>query len=100
MNSLSEITTLILKVVISSFAAVGIIEYLKNFIKTEKTWIYSLIMPLIAIGCFCACQLLPIPFIGSILTVGSVQLDYQIIIQGFKKTIEKYVTKIGGTENE
>lgn len=91
----ADMGSLILKVVISSFSTVGIVEYLKNFIKTEKKWIYSLIMPVIAIGCYLACEYLPIGVIGSILTVGCVQLDYQVIVQGFKKAINKSVDKIG-----
>lgn len=91
----ADMGNLILKVIISSFSTVGIVEYLKNFIKTEKKWIYSLIMPVIAIGCYLACEYLPIGVIGAILTVGCVQLDYQVIVQGFKKAIDKSVDKIG-----
>jgi len=94
-----QLTTLIIKIVISAFAAVGLIEYLKNFIKTEKKWVYSIIMPFVAIGCYCACQYLPIGIIGGILTVGCVQLGYQVIVQGFKKIIEKAGDKIGGDGN-
>lgn len=95
-----EINTLIVKIVIAAFGSVGLIEYLKNFIKTEKTWIYSLIMPLIAIGCYCACQYLPIGITGGILTIGCVQLGYQVIVQGFKKIIEGIANKFGRNENE
>lgn len=95
-----EINTLIVKIVIAAFGSVGLIEYLKNFIKTEKTWIYSLIMPLIAIGCYCACQYLPIGITGGILTIGCVQLGYQVIIQGFKKIIEGIANKFGRNKNE
>ena len=95
-----EINTLIVKIVIAAFGSVGLIEYLKNFIKTEKTWIYSLIMPLIAISCYCACQYLPIGITGGILTIGCVQLGYQVIIQGFKKIIEGIANKFGRNENE
>jgi hypothetical protein len=91
---------LITKVMISAFATVGIIEYLKNFIKTDKKWIYSLIMPFISIGCYCICQYLPIGIIGGALTIGTVQLGYQLIIQGFKKIIEKSSNKIEGVSNE
>lgn len=86
--------TLIFKVIISSFASVGIIEYLKNFIKSKNTIVYTIIMPFISSGCFCACSLLPLPVIGSILTIGSVQLDYQFIVQGFKKIINKNIKKL------
>lgn len=86
--------TLLLQVIISSFAAVGVIEYIKNFIKTDNKIVFAIIMPFMAIGCFCACSLLPLPVIGSILTIGSVQLDYQVIVQGFKKTIESKIRKL------
>lgn len=92
-----EISTLMLKIMVASFGSVGLMEYIKNFLKTEKTWIYSLIMPFIAIGVYCACEYLPIGIIGSILTVGCVQIDYQVIIQGFKKLINK--DKLIETEN-
>lgn len=91
MENLSE---LIQKVLVASFAAVGIVEYIKNFLKTEKTWIYSVIMPFAAVGCFFAIEKLPFSVVGGILTVGTVQLNYQIIIQGFKKIIENVSDKI------
>lgn len=56
-------------------------------------------MPPISVGCFCACEYLPIGIIGGILTVGCVQLDYQVIVQGFKKVFNKTVNKIDNTEN-
>lgn len=94
MNNMTDVGLLIAKIMIAAFATVGIMEYMKNFIKTEKTWIYSLIMPFIAIGCFAAVEYLPIGIIGGILTVGCVQLDYQVIVQGFKKVINRKVDKI------
>lgn len=86
---MENLTEIIGKVVIASFATIGLIEYLKNFIKTEKTWIYSLIMPFVAILCFIACVYLPPVVIGCILTIGTTQVDYQIIIQTFKNLITK-----------
>lgn len=94
----NQIANLILKILLASFGSVGIIEYLKNFIKTEKKWIYSLIMPVISIGCYCATEYLPVGIIGGILTVGCVQLDYQVIVQGFKKIINKSINKIDNQE--
>lgn len=93
-----EMGTLILKVIIASFSTVGLMEYLKNFLKTEKTWLYSLLMPLFAIGCYLACEYLPVGVIGGLLTVGCVQLDYQVIVQGFKKAINKTINKIDKEE--
>ena len=100
MNNMTEIGLLITKIMVASFATVGLMEYLKNFLKTEKTWIYSLLMPVFAIGCFLPCEYLPIGIIGGILTVGCVQLDYQVIVQGFKKLINRKVDKITETESE
>lgn len=94
-----QLKILIIKIVISAFATVGLIEYLKNFIKTEKKWVYSIIMPFVAIGCYCACQYLPIGITGGILTVGCVQIGYKVIVQGFKKIFEKAGNKIGGDGN-
>lgn len=89
----NEIWAIILKVCVAAFATTGLVEYLKNFIKTSKSWIYSLIMPFIAIGCYCALEFLPIAITGGILTVGTVQLNYQIIVQGFKKLFDNFVSK-------
>lgn len=96
MENLNDVTTFIFKIMIASFGSVGIMEYIKNFLKTEKKWIYSLIMPVIAIGCYLATEYLPVGIIGGILTIGCVQLDYQVIIQGFKKIINKSLNKIDG----
>lgn len=90
----AELGNLIIKILVASFAAVGLMEWIKNFIKTDKKWIYSIIMPFLAVGCFLACEYLPIGVIGGILTVGCVQLDYQVIIQGFQKVLEKTLNKI------
>lgn len=89
----TEIVNLIIKIIMASFAAVGLLEYLKNFIKTDKTWIYSLIMPFLAVGSFFAIEFLPESVIGGVITIGCVQLDYQLIIQGFKKLLNKSIKK-------
>lgn len=96
----NEIKNLILKVIIASFGSVGIMEYIKNFLKTKKTYIYSIIMPFIAVGCFLATEYLPIGIIGGIVTVGCVQLDYQVIVQGFKNIMNKSIRKIKENDNE
>lgn len=82
------ISELISKITMAAFATVGLIEFLKNFLKTEKKWIYSIIMPFVAIGCYLAAEYLPIGIIGGLLTIGSVQIGYQVIIQGFQKIIK------------
>ena len=93
-------TDLLIKVFISALGTVGLIEFLKNFLKTEKSWIYSLIMPFVAVGCYFACQFCNVGVIGSILTVGTVQLSYQTLVQGFKKVINANLSKIGGVSEE
>jgi len=92
-----ELGSLIQNVTISSFAAVGLVECFKNFIKTEKTWIYSIIMMPIALVCFYAASCLPVWVIGGILTVGATQLCYQTIVQTFKKIIAKIGTNAVGS---
>lgn len=84
----------IIKAVIASLAGVGLMEWLKNFIKTEKSWVYSLVMPFIAVGCFCAIEYLPIGVFGSIMTVGIMQIDYQLLIQGIQKLVSSKIDKI------
>lgn len=88
----------VIKAVFSAFAGVGLMEWLKNFIKTEKTWIYSLIMPVTAIVCFCAIEYLPIGVFGSIMTVGIMQIDYQILIQGIQKIVKSKINRFSGSE--
>lgn len=95
-----DISNLLLKIVLASFGATGILEWLKNFIKTPKTWVYSIIMPMLAIGCFFICEFCNVAVIGSILTIGCVQLDYQVIVQGFKTLIDKVGINKTLTHNE
>ena len=95
-----ELTKLITQIVISAFGTTGLLEFIKNFIKTSKTWIYSIIMPFLSVGCFCCSYYLPFPIIGGILTIGVVQLDYQVIVQGLKKLIDSKIQKLSGTESE
>ncbi len=100
MNNTINFSDLILKILLASFSTVGLIEWIKNFIKTQKTWIYSIIMPFFAIGCYLACEFLPIYLIGSIITVGAVQINYQIIIEGFKKYFNNKISSNNNKETE
>ena len=93
-----EFVTYIIKTIIAALAGVGIMEWLKNFIKTEKTWIYSLIMPVVAIGCFCAIEYLPIGVFGSIMTTGIMQINYQLLIQGIQKVVKSKINSISESE--
>ena len=92
---MTEITgELLLKVVVAGFAAVGIEEWLKNFRpKSASKW-WALVMLPLSVGCFCAVDLLPLPVIGSLLTVGTVQIAYETLIQGFRAVIERVSGKV------
>lgn len=89
-----------LKAVFSAIAGVGLMEWLKNFIKTEKTWLFSLLMPFVAVGCFCAIEYLPVGVFGSIVTIGIMQLNYQVIIQGIQKIVKSKIKSIAESDNE
>jgi hypothetical protein len=95
---MTEFASYFLKAVISALAGVGVMEWLKNFIKTEKTWIYSLIMPFVAVGCFCSIEYLPIGVFGSIMTIGIMQIDYQLLVQGIQKVVKSKITSLSKSE--
>ncbi|MBO7518920.1 MAG: hypothetical protein J6T31_07395 [Methanobrevibacter sp.] len=95
---MTEFASYFLKAVISALAGVGVMEWLKNFIKTEKTWIYSLIMPFVAVGCFCSIEYLPIGVFGSIMTIGIMQIDYQLLVQGIQKVVKSKITTLSKSE--
>ena len=95
---MTEFVSYFLKAVISALAGVGVMEWLKNFIKTEKTWIYSIIMPVIAVGCFCSIEYLPIGVFGSIMTIGIMQIDYQLLVQGIQKIVKSKIKTISNQE--
>ena len=95
---MAEFATYFIKAVISALAGVGLMEWLKNFIKTEKTWIYSALMPVIAIGCFCSIEYLPIGVFGSIMTIGIMQIDYQLLIQGIQEVVKSKIKSISKSE--
>lgn len=90
-----ELIEFVIKIGLAGFGAVGVMEWLKNFFKFKKTWIYALVMPFFAVGCYAAVNFLPPYVIGAILTVGVVQLNYQVIIQGFKAIIKALLNKAG-----
>ena len=95
---MGEFVEYFIKAIISALAGVGLMEWLKNFIRTEKTWIYSIIMPFIAVGCFCSIEYLPIGVFGSIMTIGIMQIDYQLLIQGIQKIVKTKIGKIAESE--
>lgn len=92
---MAEITgDLLVKVVVAGFAAVGIEEWLKNFRPEKKSKWWALIMLPISVGCFVAVHMLPLPVIGSLLTVGTVQIAYETLIQGFRAVIDRVSGKV------
>ncbi|MGN0757033.1 hypothetical protein [Treponema sp.] len=93
----------LLKVFTAAFATVGIEEFIKNFLKTKKTWVYALLMIPLSIGSYFSVEVLSMWVIGGLLTIGCVQICYQTIVQGFKAIIENLARRIGsgdkGAEN-
>lgn len=89
----------IFNVVIASFGCVGLIEVLKNFIKTEKKWIFSLIMIPLSVGCYALTLYDKAWAIGGVLTIGMTQLCYQTIVQTFQMVIKKVVSTGSTTKN-
>ncbi len=85
----------LLRILVACFATVGVEEYIKNFFKPKnKIWYAVLMLPL-SVGCYIATSMLPVQVIGSILTIGGVQLCYQTLVQGFKSIIENVTAKVG-----
>ena len=97
---MTEFALYIVKAIIAAIAGVGLMEWFKNFIKTEKTWIFSLIMPVIAVGCYCSIEYLPIGVFGSIMTIGIMQINYQVLIQGIQKIVKSKINSISKMEVE
>lgn len=98
---------LIENAILAASACVGLIEVLKSFFKTEKKWIYAIIMIPLSIGCYAAVLYLPSWVIGGLFTIAISQICYQTIIQTFqtlvktkgKKTVET-VENIQETKDE
>ena len=87
---MAEITgDLLVKVVVAGFAAVGIEEWLKNFRPEKKSKWWALIMLPISVGCFVAVHMLPLPVIGLLLVVGTVQIADETLIQGLGTVIDR-----------
>lgn len=82
-----DYTEIVKNIIFAAIATVGLEEWLKNFIKTDKTWIYALIMMPLSVGSYCVCEYCPPAIIGSVITIGVVQICYQLIIQLLKKMI-------------
>ena len=83
-------------VVLAACACVGLIETLKSFFKTDKKWLYAVIMIPLAVGCYAAVLYLPLWVIGSALTVAVCQIGYQTIVQMFQAVIKRIGNKAAG----
>lgn len=85
---------LLIKIVVAGFAAVGIEEWLKNFLPARRSKWWALLMLPLSVGSFLAAHCLPLPVIGSLLTVGTVQIAYETLIQGFRAVIDRVSGKV------
>lgn len=90
----------LLRILVASFATVGVLEYLKNFFVPKKKQCYAIIMLPFAVVCYIAIELLPLWVIGGILTVGCVQLCYQTLVQGFTSIVANATNKVSNKEFE
>lgn len=84
----------VLKVFVAALATVGIEEFIKNFFKPKNKIWYAVLMIPLSIGCYLSVDLLPLYVIGSLLTIGSVQLCYQSFVQVFKTLVISLTNKI------
>jgi hypothetical protein len=57
-------------------------------------------MPVIAVVCFCSIEYLPIGVFGSIMTIGIMQIDYQLLIQGIQEIVKSKINLISKSEAE
>ena len=53
---------------------------------------------MLAVVCFCSIEYLPIGVFGSIMTIGIMQVDYQLLIQGIQKIVKIKIGKIAESE--
>lgn len=91
---------LMVQVVIASIGTVGLVEVIKNFLKTEKKWIFSLIMIPLCVGTYFAAVCLPSWVIGGIITIGVTQLCYQTIIQTIQNVVKVVTNRVSGEKGE
>ena len=95
-----EIDVLLQNVTIAAFACVGLIETLKSFFKTEKKWIYAVVMIPLSVGCYFAVLYLPPWVIGGMLTVAACQIGYQTIVQTFHALVKMIGNKAAGVAGD
>ena len=95
-----EIDVLLQNVVIAAFACVGLIETLKSFFKTEKKWLYAVIMIPFSVACYFAVLYLPPWIIGGMLTIAMCQIGYQTIVQTFQAVVKMIGNKAAGVAGD
>ena len=95
-----EIDVLLQNVTIAAFACVGLIETLKSFFKTEKKWIYAVVMIPLSVGCYFAVLYLPPWVIGGMLTIAACQIGYQTIVQTFHALVKMIGNKAAGVAGD
>lgn len=93
---IEEAGDLLMNVATAGFAAVGIEDWLKNFMPKKCPRRQAALMLPLAAGCFCAVDLLPRAVAGSLLTVGAVQLCYETLVQGLRALVERASGKLRG----
>ena len=99
-----EMGKIFLIATVAAFATVGIMETIKNFWKTQRTWLYALAMIPLAALCVWMQVALPPWAIGIVLAVGMSQLCYQTIVQAFKALVGRVasggaVSDMGGCDD-
>lgn len=95
-----DVTMLMQSVMLAAFTTVGLIETIKSFLKTEKKWIYAVIMIPLSVGCYAAVLYLPPWVIGGLLTVAAAQLSYQTIVQTFQAIAKMFGRRAAGLSDK
>ena len=77
---------LFIQVLIAAVAVVGVMEFIKNFIPVKPV-LYAVFTLALSTFAFFAIVYLPVWVIGSLLTLGCVQMGYEIFIQGVREIL-------------
>lgn len=76
------------KVLMTAIAAVGLIQYLKGFVKDKiPSWGYGVALPVVCVGCAAVMFLLPLWIGVGLLALTIAQLGYETLIQVVKKYV-------------
>ena len=90
-----ELIGLTIKIGLAGFGAVGVMEWLKNFFKFKKTWVYALVMPVFAVGCCETRNLDRVKIAPQVDLAGVVQLALQRLPKSFDFPLEVLVVHLG-----